>query len=409
MESSGVKTVVGSDSLVYNPKVRSVFFQVLALLSVFGALFLLRNNTLTNLESQGKSLGFGFLNDSAGFQILPTFGTWILNYKVGVSTYLDVFFVGILNTLIVAFAGIIIATIVGFTIGIFRLSNNFILRIFASTFVEIFRNIPLLLWLFIFYFAVLRSLPPKREALFLLSDFVGINITGLYAPAPKLEDGYSYVLISFAVAILVSYFIVKWARKIFFSTGRRLPVTWIVCSVLVGLPIVIFYFSGQPIYLEYPVFKSDGAILRRGFQSGQGMMIVPEMMALLLALSLYTSAFIAEIVRAGILAVSSGQTEASFSLGLRPGVTLRLVVIPQAMRVIVPPLTSQYLNLIKNSSLAVAIAYPELVSTFGGTALNNVGKEVEMIFMLMLVYLSLSIITSMFMNWFNSRIKLIER
>ena len=201
----------------------------------------------------------------------------------------------------------------------------------------------------------------------------------------------------------------NWSTKRFLTTGKKFPGGWFGLGVLIFFPSITYYFLGQPLVWEDPIFKSDGPVLRRGYQAGLGMMIVPEMIAVWAALSLYTAAFIAEIVRSGILAISYGQTEASFALGLRPGTTLRLIIIPQAMRVIVPPLTSQYLNLIKNSSLAVAIAYPELVSVFGGTALNQVGKEVEMIFMLMLVYLSFSIVTSVFMNWFNSRIKLVER
>ena len=408
MYSSGVKKSDLSESLLYNPKIRSISFQLIALVLVFSALFILRNNTLVNLDAQGKSLGFGFLKDTSGFSILPTFGTWAMNYQVGVSTYLDVFFVGILNTTVVALMGILAATIVGFTIGIFRLSNNFILKTFASIFVEIFRNIPLLLWLFIFYFAVLRNLPAKRDAVF-LSETVGLNITGLYAPAPLLQAGFLYVVLALMVSLVAAVFISNWAKKRFLATGKKIPGGWISLAIVFILPIIVFYALGKPLAWEYPIFKSDGPILRRGFQSGVGMMIVPEMIAVWAALSLYTAAYIAEIVRSGILAVSYGQTEASFALGLRPSATLRLVIIPQAMRVIVPPLTSQYLNLIKNSSLAVAIAYPELVSTFGGTALNQVGKEVEMIFMLMCVYLTFSILTSMFMNWFNSRMKLEER
>lgn len=408
MNSSGVKLSDEKESLIYNPKIRSIFFQILALVIVFGSLILLRHNTLVNLEDRGKSLGFHFLGETSGFSILPTFGTWVVGYEVGVSTYVDVFIIGILNTLAVGLFGIIAATLLGFTIGIFRLSNNFILRSFAATFVEIFRNIPLLLWLFIVYFAVLRNLPAKREALF-FTENIGINITGLYAPAPQPLEGFLYVLIALIVGMVGCIFIIKWSTRRFLITGKKFPGGWLGLILLICLPLAIYYILGQPLNWEDPIFKSDGPVFRRGYQAGMGMMIVPEMIAVWAALSLYTAAFIAEIVRSGILAISYGQTEASFALGLRPGTTLRLVIIPQAMRVIVPPLTSQYLNLLKNSSLAVAIAYPELVSVFGGTALNQVGKEVEMIFMLMLVYLSFSIITSIFMNWFNSKIKLVER
>ncbi len=388
---------------------KSIILQVIVICLVFLGLYLLRWNTLQNLEAQGKSLGFGFISDTAGFAILPTLGTWLMDYQVGSSTYLDVFFVGVINTLGVAIIGIIAATIVGFLIGIARLSDNFILKWFSAIYVEIFRNIPLLLWLFIVYFAVLRNLPNKRSAAFIIDDWLGVNITGFYAPAPYAQEGFGLFFLIVVLFLILTYLLARWNKNRFLATGKRLPIFWISVAIMGFSTLVGFYLTGKPINLDYPVFKSEGPILRRGYQSDHGMMIVPEMIAIWSALSLYTSAFIAEIVRSGILAIDSGQSEASSALGLRRLTTLRLVIIPQALRVIVPPLTSQYLNLTKNSSLSVAIAYPELVSTFGGTTLNNVGKELEIIFMLMLVYLTFSLITSGFMNWFNSRIKLTER
>ena len=395
--------------LKLNATNKSIFLQVFVVIIVLLGLYLLRFNTLENLESQGKSLGFSFLSDTSGFSILPTFGTWVMDYKVGESTYVDVFIVGILNTIIVGIFGIIAATILGFLIGIFRLSDNIVLKWFSAIYVEIFRNIPLLLWLFIVYFAVLRNLPDKRDAVFLLNQSFGLNITGFYAPSPILGFNFWFVFISLIIAIIGVYFFSRWAKKRFITTGKRIPVLWINLFIIFLIPIFIFYLSDKPLSWNFPEFKSDGPVLKRGFQAGKGMMIVPEMIAVWAALSLYTSSFIAEIVRSGILAIDKGQSEASSALGLKKGTTLRLIIIPQALRVIIPPLTSQYLNLIKNSSLSVAIAYPELVSTFGGTALNQVGKEVEMIFMLMLVYLFFSILTSAFMNWFNAKIKLTER
>ena len=256
---------------------------------------------------------------------------------------------------------------------------------------------------------MLRALPSKREKIDIIPDFIAVNITGLYLPAPVVESGFIYSVIALGVAIVMTLIMKRWAEKRQLETGQPFPVFWTACGILLLLPLAIFAMTGSPLEWTFPEFKTDGPMLRRGFQSGSGMVLVPEMMAVWLALTLYTAAFIAEIVRAGILAINKGQTEASYSIGLKPGLTLRLVIIPQALRVIIPPLTSQYLNLTKNSSLAVAIAYPELVSVFAGTALNQVGKEIEMIFMMMMVYLTFSLATAAFMNWFNARVKLIER
>jgi len=367
------------------------------------------DNTLNNLANQGKTLGFDFLTRTAGFQISSTLGTWMLDYKVGKSTYIDVYLIGIVNTFIVAFLGILAATVIGFTVGIMRLSDNLVFRWFATFYVEIVRNVPLLLQLFFWYFAVLRALPSKRDKLELVEGVAGINITGLYLPAPIISDGFVYSLVALVAAVFFTLLVRRYALKLQAETGQTLPVFWIGLSIIIVLPVLVHYFNGGPLGWSLPEFKDTGSKLRQGYQSGAGMVLVPEMLAVWLALSLYTASFIAEIVRAGILAVNRGQTEAAYALGVRPNITLRLIVIPQAMRVIIPPLTSQYLNLTKNSSLAVAIAYPELVSVFAGTALNQVGKEVEMIFMMMMVYLTFSLVTAAFMNWFNSRVKLVER
>ena len=396
-------------SLFNDAYVRGIFFQVALAAGLIFLFAWLIDNTLTNLAAQGKSLGFDFLFRTAGFQISQTFGTWLFDYEVGISTYLDVFYIGIVNTFLVAVLGIFAATVIGFTMGIMRLSDNLVFRGFATVYVEILRYIPLLLQLFFWYFAVLRAMPGKREKLELIPGFVGVNITGLYLPAPVPAEGFSYTMIAFLVAIALSLMVRRYARKRQEATGQILPVFLISLAILVTLPLLVFVISGSPLAWSLPEFKDTGAMLRRGYQPGAGMLLVPEMLAVWLALSLYTASFIAEIVRAGILAVNKGQTEASYALGLRPNITLRLVVIPQALRVIIPPLTSQYLNLTKNSSLAVAIAYPELVSVFAGTALNQVGKEIEMIFMMMAVYLTFSLLTAAFMNWFNARVKLVER
>jgi general L-amino acid transport system permease protein len=389
--------------------VRGVFFQVVLIAALVFFFFWLTDNTLTNLSNQGKSLGFAFLSSTAGFQISQTFGTWLFDYKVGTSTYLDVYFIGIANTLLVAALGIVAATVIGFTLGIMRLSKNIVFRAFATTYIEMLRNIPLLLQLFFWYFAVLRALPGKRDKLEIVPDLIGINITGLYLPAPLPQEGFVYSVIAFTLAVMLTFGVSRHAKRVQAQTGKITPVFLIGTALLIFIPLLAFLVTNSPLDWNIPEFKDTGAMLRRGYQSGSGMILVPELLAVWLALSLYTAAFIAEIVRAGILAVSQGQTEAASALGIRPNYTLRLVVIPQAMRVIIPPLTSQYLNITKNSSLAVAIAYPELVSVFAGTALNQVGKEIEMIFMMMMVYLTVSLITAAFMNWYNDRVKLVER
>ena len=396
-------------SLLNDTFVRGVLFQALMAIGLLLSVNWFADNTLNNLANQGKTLGFDFLTRTAGFQISSTLGTWMLDYKVGKSTYIDVYLIGIVNTFIVAFLGILAATVIGFTVGIMRLSDNLVFRWFATFYVEIVRNVPLLLQLFFWYFAVLRALPSKRDKLELVEGVAGINITGLYLPAPIISDGFVYSLVALVAAVFFTLLVRRYALKLQAETGQTLPVFWIGLSIIIVLPVLVHYFNGGPLGWSLPEFKDTGSKLRQGYQSGAGMVLVPEMLAVWLALSLYTASFIAEIVRAGILAVNRGQTEAAYALGVRPNITLRLIIIPQAMRVIIPPLTSQYLNLTKNSSLAVAIAYPELVSVFAGTALNQVGKEVEMIFMMMMVYLTFSLVTAAFMNWFNSRVKLVER
>lgn len=393
----------------YNEKIRSGFFQIALLVFIVFGVFWIISNTITNLSNQGKSFGFGFLDQTAGFQISSTLGTWLMDYNVGSSTYFDVFLIGIINTFLVASLGIFAATVIGFLLGIMRLSSNVILRSFSAVYVEVLRNVPLLLQLFFWYFAVLRSVPDRRSQIEIIPGVAGLNITGLYLPAPIVELGFEVVFYAFMAAIFGAFLFGRFAKKRQELTGKRLPAFWIGLAFVISVTAIAFVLRDQPLNWSYPVFKDSGPILRRGFQIGEGMTVVPEFIAVWFALSLYTAAFIAEIVRAGILAISKGQSEASYSLGLKPSITLRLVIIPQAMRVIIPPLTSQYLNLTKNSSLAVAIAYPELVSIFAGTALNQVGREIEMIAMMMAVYLSFSLVTAAFMNWFNARAKLVER
>jgi len=400
-------------NLIFDKRFRSISFQIFLFLFVIFLFYWFAQNASNNITARGDKFGFDFLNNSSGFSILPTLGTWLMDYEVGKSTYLDVYFIGIINTLVIAFTGVIATTLLGFLIGIFRLSNNIVLKFFSSVYVEMFRNIPLLIHLFFWYFAVLRAVPGKREKIDVLGSYAGINVTGLYIPKPLFFDGSTIFLFSILFSIALAFFMTSYSNNLRIKTGQQLPLFQINLGIIFLIPTFVFLFltyqSGAPLEFQIPEFKTDGPKLKQGFVKGIGMSVHPEMIALWLALVLYTAAFIAEIVRAGITAIHKGQTEASLATGMTKSNTLRLIIIPQALRVIVPPLTSQYLNLTKNSSLAVAIAYPELVSVFAGTALNQVGREVEMIFMMALVYLTFSLITSLFMNWFNHRIKLVEK
>ncbi|EPP24889.1 Glutamate Aspartate transport system permease protein GltJ [Vibrio fluvialis PG41] len=308
--------------------------------------------------------------------------------------------VGLLNTALVSVLGIIFATLIGFVLGIARLSSNWLVSRLAAVYIETFRNIPLLLQIFFWYFAVLQALPSPRESMS-LGEAVFLNVRGLFFPAPVFEKGSSVVLITLVAGIIASAVINIWANNKQRLTGQQTPMGRIILTLCVGLPLLVYFIMGMPISAQYPELK--------GFNFRGGISIIPELAALLVALSVYTAAFIAEIVRSGINAVSHGQTEAAMSLGLPRSKTLKLVIIPQALRIIIPPLTSQYLNLTKNSSLAMAIGYPDLVSVFAGTTLNQTGQAIEIIAMTMGVYLTLSLITSALMNLYNRKVALVER
>ncbi|MBA4611035.1 amino acid ABC transporter permease [Stappia taiwanensis] len=382
-------------SWFYNPQVRGAVFQVLVVLALLGVLAFFAYNAKTNLERAGIASGLGFLSERAGFDISQS----LIAYTND-SSYFRAFWVGLTNTLLVALIGVFFATIIGFVVGVARLSHNFVIRQLAAVYVETLRNIPLLLQLLFWYKAVLSVLPSPRRSLEPLSG-VYLNNRGLILPEVIREPGSSLTFYALIAAIAVAIGISRWARKRQQETGQQFPSFLVGLGLIIVLPLVTFLASGMPIHFEYAELK--------GFNFAGGVVVNPEFMALLLGLSLYTASFIAEIVRAGILAVAHGQTEAAYSLGLRPRRTLQLVIIPQAMRVIIPPLTSQYLNLIKNSSLAVAIGYPDLVAVFAGTVLNQTGQAVEVIIITMLVYLTISLITSSFMNWYNRRMALVER
>ena len=378
-----------------DPDVRAILFQIIALVAVVAFGLYLFHNTQANLRQRGIASGFGFLSSPSGFGIIQS----LIPYSE-TSTYGRVFWVGLLNTLLVSALGIVFATLIGFVIGIARLSRNWLVARLATVYIEVFRNIPLLLQLFFWYFAVLRAMPSPRQSLH-LGDIAYLNIRGLYLPRPLFESGFWLVPLALLAAIIGSIFLARWARRRQEVTGQAFPTFLAVLGLIVSLPLLVFFLAGSPLYWEYPELQ--------GFNFHGGLMVIPELAAIVTALSIYTAAFIAEIVRAGIQAVSHGQTEAAYSLGLRPGQTLRLIVIPQALRVIIPPLTNQYLNLTKNSSLAAAIAYPDLVSVFSGTVLNQTGQAIEVIALTMAVYLTISLTISLLMNWYNRRMALVER
>ncbi|MBI1201144.1 MAG: ABC transporter permease subunit [Rhodopseudomonas sp.] len=380
----------------YNdPKVRSVAYQV-ALCIVIGVLvYGAASNAIDNLEKAHIASGFGFWHNTAGFDISQT----LISYS-NLSTYGRAFWVGLLNTLLVAGLGIVFATILGFVVGIARLSTNFLVSKAATGYVETIRNIPLLLQLLFWYNAVLKALPSLRESI-VIPGGIFLNNRGLFLPAPIFKNGFLFVLIAFVIGVVVSVGFSVWARKRQERTGQQAPVFLTTLALVVGLPAIVLVAAGVPLEFAYPEAGR--------FNITGGLEVVPEFAALLFGLSIYTAAFIAEVVRAGITSVSRGQTEAAYSLGLLPGPTLRLVVVPQAMRVIIPPLTSQYLNLLKNSSLAVAIGYPDLVQVFTGTVLNQTGQALEVVAITMAVYLSISLFTSLAMNIYNSRFALVER
>jgi general L-amino acid transport system permease protein len=389
------ESIAARPSAWRDPRVRAVVFQiVVALALILFAAFIIHNTT-TNLAKRGIASGFDFLWNISGFPISQT----LVHYEL-TSTYGRVLVVGLLNTLLVSVFGIFLATILGFVIGILRLSRNWLVAKLAAFYVETLRNIPLLVQCFFWYFGLITPLPGPRQSLS-IADAWFVNARGIYTPGLVPEPGFWVVPIACLVGIAATVFVARWAKRRQMLTGQQFPTGQVGVALIVGLPVLASLLTGLPWSWEYPELK--------GFNFAGGWWIQPEFLALLVALTTYTAAFIAEIVRAGILAVSHGQTEAAYALGLRPSVTTRLVIIPQALRVIVPPLTSQYLNLAKNSSLGVAIAYPDLVSVFAGTTLNQTGQAVEVIAITMAFYLTVSLSISAFMNWYNRRIALVER
>lgn len=386
----------GKASLLYDPKIRGYVYQAALLAFVLFLFYEAASNAITNLRAQKIASGFGFWHNASGFDVNQR----LISYDASTGTYGRAFWVGLLNTLLVASIGIVLATFLGFFVGVSRLSKNWVISKMAMVYVEVIRNLPLLLQLFFWYNAVLKPLPGARDSLKLPGGFM-LNNRGLYIPDPVLAPGGGLIFWTMLAGLAATVFIRMWARKRQAATGQQFPILWVGLGLIFGLPLLVYFLLGRPISFVYPELA--------GFNLRGGIQVFPEFVALLLGLTTYTAGFIAEVVRAGILAVSKGQTEAANALGLRSGPTLKLVVIPQAMRVIIPPLTSNYLNLTKNSSLAVFIGYPDLVQVFTGTVLNQTGQAVEVVAITMAVYLTLSLVTSFFMNIYNARVALVER
>ena len=374
---------------------RSIFFQTLVVGLFALGIFFIVQTTAYNLEKRNIATGWRFLSDPAGFDI--SFSPF-LEFK-STDTHLKVYFVGVLNTLLVSITGCIAATILGFLVGIIRLSSNWLLSRISYIYVEFTRNVPLLLQIILWY-SILIQLPRVKQSLQILDVFY-ISNRGLYSPRPIFESGFTYIFIAIILALISSFFIRRWAKKRQDSTGDQYPVFYTSFGLIFIIPLILFFILGSPMSFEYPEMK--------GFNFKGGLVIRPEFIAMFLALSIYTAAFISETVRAGILSVTKGQREASAALGLKQSWIMRLIIIPQALRVIVPPLTSQYLNLTKNSSLGIAVGYADLVHGFGGISLNQTGQAIECMVIVMATYLTISLTISFFMNIYNRSIQFKEK
>jgi len=378
----------------HDPAKRSIVFQLsIMLILVFLGYYLIAN-TIANLERQAIATGLGFLEKESSFEI----GESLISYSAA-DTYARALIVGFFNTLIVSFIGIILTVILGTFIGVARLSTNWLVSRLAVVYIEVFQNIPVLLQLFFWYAFFYEILPSPRQA---ISPVTGIFLSnrGMVFAVPQSHPAYKYVAVAFLAGCVLVYLLRRWARKRQETTGKPFPVFRVCVGILIGLPVITWWLAGAPTAMDVPVLS--------GFNFKGGVNISPEFTALLLGLVFYTAAFVAEAVRAGIQSVSHGQAEAAMSMGLKPGQILNLVILPQALRVIIPPLTSQMLNLTKNSSLAVAIGYPDFVSV-AGTTINQTGQAIEGIAMMMVVYLFFSLSTSAFMNWYNKKVALVER
>lgn len=384
-----------SPSFFNNPKNRALIYQFLLLAGLVYFFYGIISNTLANMEALGIKSGYGFLSETAGFDILMSLIPYDATYSYG-----KTFIVGFLNTILVSIIGIIFSTILGFIVGIAYFSKNWLLQKLSVIYVQIFRNIPLLLQIFFWYFAVLAALPSATDSISIGEAFF-LNVRGLYFPAVVGESGSGIVYIALAIAVVSSICIKRWAKKRQDNTGEQFPVFLTSIGLLIGLPLISTFVMGVPFSLDYPALQ--------GFNFAGGVTVIPELMALALALTVYTGAFIAEAVRAGIQAVPHGQTEAARSIALPEKRIMSLIIVPQAMRVIVPLLNSEYQSLIKNSTLATAIGYPDLFTVFVGTTLNQTGQAIEIVFMAMAAYFAINMLVSVIMNLVNSGVSLTER
>jgi len=386
-----------------NRETRSVILQILTMALLLGFFIFIIDNAVANLAKVGKTFSFEFLSAPASYDInqsLISYDSQDTHFRAGV--------VGLLNTALVAACGIVAATIMGFILGVFRLSPNWLINRIAYCYIEFVRNVPVLLHIILIHAMVVHTLPEPRSLRdpelmgdWSILDAFFLTNRGVFAPRPDFEPLFWVTIITFGLGVVFAIWFKRWARSQQESTGKIYPVFWVLLGAIIGAPILAYLITGLPISWNTPELGR--------FNFKGGMVLLPEFLALWLALSMYTAAFIAEIVRAGILAVNWGQWEAAFALGLRRGRTLNLIVIPQALRVIIPPLTSQYLNLTKNSSLAIAIGYMDIVATLGGISLMQTGKEMETMLIVIAIYLVISLIISAFMNWYNQRMKLVER
>jgi len=381
-----------------NREARSVILQILTMAALIGFFAFILSNAVANLAAVGKTFSYDFLSTPASYDINQS----LIEYTSR-DTHFRAGLVGLINTALVAVCGIILATVLGFILGVLRLSPNFLLNRISYCFIEFTRNVPVLLHILLIHGIIVHSLPHPKVASteYNVADLFFLSNRGVFAPKPIMEPLFWFVIAAFAIGIVFTVWFRGYAKKVQDATGKIYPVFLISLGAIIGFPAIVFLITGMPIVWDVPEFQR--------FNFKGGMVLLPEFMALWLALSLYTAAFIGEIVRAGILSVSHGQWEAAGALGIRRGRILNLVIIPQALRVIIPPLTSQYLNLTKNSSLAIAIGYMDVVATIGGISLMQTGKEMETMIIVIAIYLSISLLISMFMNWYNKRIKLVER
>ncbi|MDJ0955624.1 MAG: ABC transporter permease subunit [Arenicellales bacterium] len=379
-----------------NQESRAVIIQVVTIAALFALIAMIARNVAINLEAIGKEFSFDFLWATSAYDI--TFSPFI-EYSSR-DTHLRAAVVGILNTLLIAGCGIVLATILGFLMGIMRLSSNWLVSRIVYCIIEFTRNVPVLLHILLIHGIIVTSLPAPKQAI-PIGESIFISNRGFFVPSPVFEEGFWLVVAAFLTSVVAVVFFRRWAKKVQDATGKIYPVFWISLGIIVGSTSTVFIATGMPLSWDIPELK--------GFNYKGGMSLKPEFLALWLALSYYTASFIAEIVRGGILAVSHGQTEAAQALGLRQNRVLQLVIIPQALRVIVPPLASQYLNLTKDSSLAIAVGYMDVVATIGGISLMQTGKEMETMIIVMGIYLTLSLTISTFMNWFNRRMALVTR